>query len=144
MTTCIWGENILYTDSLVCDYYVRNIKKHRILENGNLVFGAGDLYTLHSVWDWLEDRTTVKPSINEEDDKFISIMVEKVGPIERKLYIFNRQLTLVEIPNELVVLGSGYEYVIGAIAAGASLESAIEIACRYDSASGGDVVCIPF
>ena len=144
MTTCIWDGKTLYTDSLVCDYYVRNIKKHRILENGNLVFGAGDLYTLHCAWDWLEDRTLDKPSFNEEDGKFTSVMVEKVTERERKVYIFNHQLTLVEIPNELIVLGSGYEYVIGALASGVTERVAMEIACKYDSASGGDIIEVPF
>lgn len=139
MTTCIWDMNRLYTDSLVSDYYIREIQKYRILKDGkykgNLVFGAGDLYTLNLVWDWLENDVTEKPIIKDDDDKFTSVMVTQYN----ELYIFDHKLCLVKVPNQRIVIGSGYEYVMGALAAGADARRAIEIACMYDSASGGNI-----
>ena len=70
-----------------------------------------------------------------ELDGDISLLILK----ERQIYTCDKTLELIPIHLPFYAIGSGKEAAMGALYAGASLEEALEIACKIDPDTGGKV-----
>lgn len=137
MTTICYRDGVLAADSMVQSgsANIGNCKK--IFHVGHaLVAGSGDYQDLLAFVAWLKSNDQEnKPKL---DDGFDAILVNQRGEV----FGYNHSLVAFEIEYHggYFALGSGSEFALGAMAAGASAEAACAIACRYDINSAGPVV----
>lgn len=110
-------------------------KLHRINYHGQdaLAAGAGTVSFSRSVIEWLNMGAPAdnKPEMPGPDDSFTVLVVTEAG-----LFTYVDSLTPVALGQLQWALGSGGEYALGAMAAGASAKRAVEIACALDVSSG--------
>lgn len=105
------------------------------LDDGRIVGTCGDTALAAKLVAWLNGQGD-KPEGKAEDD-FAALVLRTDGVIE---YISGHCISTIVPPP--VAVGSGMDFAIGAMEAGASPQEAVEIACKRDPGSGGKItVC---
>lgn len=120
------------------------VNKIERLTDGRFFLGSGHLLTIDQMKRWadvnfLEDRRPdFSELIGENADDYSSscIIISKDGC---RVWIIDDEMTPFEVEDDIVTTGSGGSVARGALAAGATMEEAINIAIKYDSNSGGPV-----
>jgi ATP-dependent HslUV protease subunit HslV len=102
---------------------------------GSLFGGAGNSSDCTAFRRWKEDGAD-KPSKFDDDVSILEI------PQDGRVFIWDKALVPYEIRAPFFAVGSGAEIALGAMAAGASAERAVEIACEFASGSLGPVETI--
>ena len=143
MTTCIWAECVLYADRLITAGVVETCDKYRIIFRGTsdetLLFSAGDLTSSHRMYEWLEGGE--KPDFGSEKVDFTLVAIRKDT---RQAKVYYDCIYPVPADRKLIVIGSGREYALGALAAGASPIEAMKIAAKYDRYTGTEIDIVNF
>ncbi len=105
-----------------------------------LVGCCGDYNTIMKVLEWLHAgaRKEKRPRISSRRG-FAGLLVKRSGQVMH----FQESLRPLKIEAPFHAIGSGRQVAIGAMAAGASAERAIEIACRFDQLSAPPVLVKP-
>lgn len=126
MTTIIATREALYTDSL-CNYTVP-FRVRKAVRVGACIYGASgdDLDSFIKFIEWLRDEAP-KPKMPGDED-FDVLEVSKGG-----IYLWSRQLTRTRVREKCYAIGSGSQYAIGALDAGATPEKALALAAKRDS-----------
>ena len=143
MTTCIWDSNILYADRLIHGGVVETADKYRIIFKGTpketLLFSAGGVVSAHRMYDWLEGGE--KPDFGSEKVNFTLVAIRKDT---KQIKVYYAGFHPVSTDSKLIVIGSGREYALGALAAGASTIEAMKIAAKYDRHTGTEIDIVNF
>jgi ATP-dependent protease HslVU (ClpYQ) peptidase subunit len=149
MTTIAVKDGVMVSDSqITCGNRVDNISYKKIHNiNGNLVGLSGSVKSCLKFIDWFQatqDMAEVKancpnvqvidpPEIQEED--FCALVLDTQG----NLFEYVGCIPL-SIDEGIGSIGSGSNFSLAAMRAGASAKEAVEIACKLDIYSGGDIV----
>jgi hypothetical protein len=120
------------------------VNKIERLTDGRFFLGSGHLLTINQMYRWadvnfLEDRRPdFSELVGENADDYSSscIIISKDGSI---VSIIDDEMTPYVVEDDIITAGSGGSVARGALAAGATMEEAINIAIKYDSNSGGPV-----
>lgn len=128
------------TDSSGMARLVNKIEK---LQNGYYFLGSGHLKPLGLVKRWLnsDQAEDLLPELNfvTEDTEEFGFSIIVASPDLKKICILDDELEWYECLDEYVAIGSGSQYALGALDAGASPEDAIKIACLRDQNTGEPV-----
>jgi hypothetical protein len=135
------GVDSKNTDSTGAVFLVNKIER---LTDGRFFLGSGHLLTINQMYRWadvnfLEDRRPdFSELVGENADDYSSscIIISKDGSI---VSIIDDEMTPYVVEDDIITAGSGGSVARGALAAGATMEEAINIAIKYDSNSGGPV-----
>lgn len=130
MTTIAFKDGILAADSRsTSGTMVSGSVKKIIGGDGFYTAITGDTQDKNPVFKYLKDGGE-KPKIAN-----LNGIVVKNG----KMQLFDDKLEPYDMGCAFYALGSGRELAIGAMAAGATAEEAVKIACEYDVHTGGPV-----
>lgn len=132
MTTVVYcpKAGLLVADRLISGpKSSATMDKIRRLKDGGWFVGTGDCDDIERAYAWLQAG---KP---EPRPKFSSMEALIVYP--HALYSLDDPCTLIKIRNRLMVLGTGSEFALGALDAGADPVQAVRIAIKRDKNSGG-------
>lgn len=128
MTTIIATRAALYADSL-CNYTVPFKIKKAVRVGASIYAAAGDdMDSFIKFLAWMGGETP-KPKL-PSDETFDALEVSKGG-----IYLWSRQLTRTRVNEKCYAIGSGSQYAIGALDAGATPEKALAIAAKRDSST---------
>jgi len=147
MTTCAYSRKskTIAVDSRNTDdggstYQCDKIER---LSDGRYFLGAGHLLTIGMTKDWAESnfRSDAKPAYSEvlsdaEEYGFSCLIVSKDGD---RVFLVDNETHPVEVLDDFLAVGSGAQYAVGAMLAGADVVQAVEIAISKDGNSGGPV-----
>lgn len=105
------------------------------LNDGRIVGGSGSSFDVDSWRSWLDDGKTGDCPI--QSDQFSALILCCDGVI---LWVDHKGREI--ITPAPIATGSGQDFALGAMAAGALPEDAVRIACQRDGRSGGIVTAI--
>lgn len=108
----------------------KTAKLHRV--NGSIIGFCGSIEQALQFIEWRRHPDT-KPTFNEPD--FIAIELTADG----RLVWWGSEMVAVPIEDDHYAVGSGAAYALGAMAAGATVKKAIQIAATYDANTGTEV-----
>lgn len=121
MTTIIATRTGIHADTK-CSFTVPfKVKKH-IRVGGSIFAGAGDLDELGKFFEWRQGGD--KPEIEDTLD-VLEVCAEGI-------FIWGKKLVRLTIYEDVYAVGSGAQFAIGAMAAGATPKQALIIAAKYD------------
>lgn len=103
------------------------------LADGSLVGTAGDVGFGRAVVEWL-DKKEGDPPKECGDGGFTCLQLKPTG----ELLLGGEDCRMSEIAAPFAI-GSGMDLAIGAMAAGLDAATAVSVACRFDSGSGGSI-----
>ena len=142
MTTIAYRDGVLAADSLISCGQTRIGSVRKIVRaNGFLAALTGDMQDTVLLRRWLEAGCPEAP--NDDDaspwgtlgnDGGSGIVVDATGAM-----VFDNKLRRYAVDAPFLADGSGADIALGAMAAGASAEDAVRIACRLDTGSGEPV-----
>lgn len=136
MTTIAISDGLIAADSLVCRNYTVFGATRKIRAVDSSVYGSGfaaacgRLQDLEVFCGWLKDCGE-KPKLDEG--------FEGVFLTSHNLLQMDDGLVPYVVSGPFFALGSGADFALGAMGAGAGPKEAVDIACRFDAASGGEV-----
>lgn len=138
MTTIAYRDGILAADTMVSGSGCRvgSVVKAFRRTDGHMAGAAGDLSWAQRLLGWFtagEEGEAPLPKENAGE----AIIVRPDGEV-----FFVDESGMHTLSAEFFSLGSGACVALGAMAAGASAETAIEIACRFDCHTGGDITVL--
>lgn len=117
--------------------------KIEYLGEGRYFLGAGHLRTINMAKGWAISRwdPDEEPKweflLEDEEDRGMQCLV--VDEINRTVTMINGELTPLVVQGAWFAIGSGAPFALGALAAGADPVEAVQIASRYDPATGTGV-----
>ncbi|MCA1379422.1 hypothetical protein I6F34_01130 [Bradyrhizobium sp. BRP05] len=114
---------------------IGNIAKIVRRDDGAMAGGAGDAAWVQAFHRWFLDGEQGDPPIVEDNSK--GVIVQKRRPIE----YFEQNGTL-EYRAPYFAFGSGKEFALGALFAGATAEQAVRAAMQFDPNTGGRVMLL--
>lgn len=138
MTTVAWRAGVIAADRQL-DGWMNACKLFR-LKDGSILSGAGHLDDIIEVAAWINGgcKPDQKPDFSgQPKDESTDFLV--ACPDGKAYWLTDPWLRRVEIRDDFYAIGSGAKIALGAMAAGASAKRAIEIACRFDEATGKGV-----
>jgi ATP-dependent protease HslVU (ClpYQ) peptidase subunit len=140
MTTLAFDGITLAADSAVSDgeggTKTRYNHKLRRFADGRIAGFCGDLTAGIELLDWLEeDGDAPVPKITGD------AMVMVVQP-DGGIFNYDKRGIPMDVDEPIAALGSGHEYALGAMMAGAPAEIAVHIAIERDPHSGFDVLTL--
>lgn len=129
------------TDSAGATFKVRKIEK---LRDGRWFLGSGHLYTIGLVRQWAEAGFAEKkrPEFgvlfcdNADSFTFSCLVISADG---KSVFLIDDEMQPQPVTDDLLAIGSGAAYAIGAMEAGLPPDAAIEVAIRHDGNTGGPV-----
>lgn len=132
MTTVIATEKGIYADTQ-CSYSVPfNVSK--VARIGKSIWaGAGDMDDLQKFFDWV-NRGGKSKDIPSFDDGIDVLEVCVDG-----IFLWGKKFVRLKVNNQVYAVGSGAQYAMGAIAAGATPKQAMEIAASLDTQTGSSI-----
>lgn len=140
MTTVVFRDGILSTDSLVCDGSVRcgTINKAHIINDVGIAAGSGTLIVVQTWVEWLRSGSPPDewPPKSLDCSNFEGMFVHFDGTVH---YYAGGTPYTTTFNGPYHTLGSGQEFARGALEFGASAHEAVEVACRLDVNSMGPV-----
>lgn len=139
MTTIATDGKSMAGDGMLCDHCetIVNLggrKVHR-LDDGRIIGASGNSFDIIAWRDWLKSGREGACPI--ESDQFAGLVLHPNGVVH---WVDHKGREIVT-PAPCAI-GSGQDYAIGAMEAGASAEQAVTIACRRDPHSGGDITAL--
>jgi len=138
MTTIAYRDGILAADDRM-DYHYAVVTKLFKLPDDSWVGGAGTGSGVRMAVDLLSNAivSTTTP------DKLLSKPIEDIQLLrvypDGSLSMYFPQLVEIPLANSFFAIGSGSDYAMGAMSAGASAEQAIRVAGQYDKGTGDRV-----
>lgn len=127
MTTIAYRDGVMAGDTAVTDRGTYCGASRKVFHHGGALLGfCGCLGAMAQVRDWFLAGAEGEPPELSGDSEGLIIRTdgkaEWLGPPRKR----------VEIDGDYFAIGSGFQIAMGALAAGASAERAIEIACDMD------------
>lgn len=131
MTTFAYRDGVLASDSaVVCSgTYGGSTQKIFASKQGGLVAASGDLAALASFKKWVEEKHC-KGGVPEMSASYSALWIKPNGEV----FIIELDAAVqVEVP--FIAGGSGSDIAMGAMAAGATAEQAVQIAAMFDTST---------
>lgn len=130
MTTFAYKDGVLATDSAVSGSgtYCGSTTKGGRAQDGTLAAACGDLSGVPAILEWLEGGAQGEPPIPKDTNEYFV-----ARPDGTCLWVGVNGAAQVHAPFHAG--GSGASIALGAMAAGASAQAAVEIACDLDNSS---------
>lgn len=134
MTTVAYDGKTLAADRRADEWMT--VCKLFKLKDGRIVTGAGFYDQIVEVVAWLKrgGSETDRPALTEGDGEESDILV--IHPDGKAYWLTWPYLRPVLVREKYIAVGSGANFAMGAMAAGATARKAVEIACRFDKGSG--------
>lgn len=138
MTTAVYDRRTKTlaadTQNTTPDGAIIRVGKIEQLDNGCWFLGSGHCYTISLCRQWAASdfKDTPDWSVfldNQDDMGFACIVISKDG---KKVWYLDDEMTVNEVMDEVVAVGSGAAYALGALDAGAPITKAMEIAAARD------------
>lgn len=135
MTTIAYRDGVMAADTALTHNGVWEGKSVKIgtTSDGRVVGIAGAPGMMKPFIDWLQFGGDA-PAY-DRDDHFFAIVAYADGAAS----LYDRFMSEIKMSEPFHAIGSGKEIAIGAMAAGASAEDAVRIACIYDAYSAEPV-----
>jgi ATP-dependent HslUV protease subunit HslV len=132
MTTVAYRDGWMVADSQLTS---GNTMKHRVakierLPDGRLVGLAGDWPSALRALAWIRAGGDPESTPDDLDDATCLMVASESG-----VALYDSDLTAMPLLDAFAAIGSGAEYAVGAMEAGATAEEAVLIACRRDPSS---------
>jgi hypothetical protein len=136
VTTVAYRDGVIAADRRIGGWM--NGPKLFRLKDGSVFSGAGDLDDVLEVLHWLKAgaKEAGKPALADVPDGSDFLLA---CPNGKAYWLTSPWLRRVEILDEFYAIGSGAQYALGAMAAGASAKRAVEVACKFDEGTGKGV-----
>lgn len=141
MTTIVYCRGLLAGDRRVSFGSCSDMTKPKIFRraDGALVGAGGSVSKAAAFVRWfLEGETEARPSLSKNADGGGECATALVVRADGTLELHDAD-GWYAIESELCGIGSGNEYAIGALTAGASMKEAMAIAALYDGATGDEI-----
>lgn len=129
MTTIVYRDGVMAGDTAMMDRgtYCGQYQKVCRADDGKLLGVCGCLGTVADLRDWfMAGAEGDPPAFKDEDSEGLLVhptgRAEWIGPKQKRL----------DIEGPFHAIGSGFRVAMGAMAAGADAERALEIACDLD------------
>jgi ATP-dependent protease HslVU (ClpYQ) peptidase subunit len=142
MTTIIYKDGTVAFDSLVTRGNARagiDSNKARKFKFGTYEFiigAAGIAVTCEKLFAWAETNFDPEKKPQEESlDNLDAFIIDN----KNKLRLMNGNFVSFEIKSKTFAVGSGSDFALGAMEAGASAIEALKVAIKYDTNSGGPI-----
>ena len=134
MTTIAFKDGIMAYDTLItADDKVFSKKDKAFRINGYVVGCSGFLHDIDKFLEWVRaEMPENKPKVD----------VDAIIHDGFKVRIVSKGCVLSKPIDDFCAVGTGSEYAIGAMAMGATAKQAVEIAKKYDRATGGRIKTI--
>lgn len=134
MTTAAIRAGVIAADRQL-DGWMHTGKLFR-LKCGSVLVGAGNYDDVIEVVKWMNEgsKEDKKPNLDGKETEFL--LLRRDG---KAFWLTVPFLRPVEVLDEFIAIGSGAQFALGAMAAGASAKRAVEIACRFDQQTGKGV-----
>ena len=134
MTTIAYRDGIMAADTGCFNdgLYEGEVEKIWPLTDIGILGCCGEYGAILKVVEWLENggKADGKPRLSR-DSEFAGLLVNQ----SNEVFHYQIGMRALRIDADFHAIGSGRKIAVGAMAAGASAEQAIEIACRYDRMS---------
>ena len=145
MTVIAWDGTTLAADrQMTTAGYKQSITKIFRLWDGRLVGAAGAVHVIQAFVEWMRNKDTVPACIQpNRDEKIIASGLEILPDKTIHRYFIGISLTPVIIKDKYIAIGSGCEYAVGAMAAGASAAEAVIITNQHCNTCGMGVDALP-
>jgi ATP-dependent HslUV protease subunit HslV len=127
MTTIIATRELMVSDTR-CTFPVPFFAAKIYRAGGSLFGGAGDSVPIEKFIAW--KRGADRPEFGEEDN-FTILELDRDG-----LWMWDKNLVRLEVRNKFYAIGTGAQYAMGAMEAGATPAEAVKISARYDEHTG--------
>jgi hypothetical protein len=137
LTTIAYDGRTLAADSLATCHGGRVGVVVKIAErNGVFAAGVGSSARCRAFLDWFRaGMTGFPPPMGDESTAYLF-------PLDGQVVVVDSLGLLAERPWRYWAAGSGADYAIGAMEAGASAAEAVRIACLHDTSSGGEIITL--
>lgn len=132
MTTVVANKNSMASDSLCSHGGLKSAATKIIKVNGDLIGVAGDLSDLYKFIKWYKNKKLKMVPINSD-----ILVLTKKGD----LYTYEDDIGIC-VQEEFYAIGTGSYAAMAAMYMGATPEEAVEVACKVDIFSGGEVKCL--
>lgn len=129
-TIAIRGREIATDSATTLGTIVTGTVRKHAAYKGYVVVAAGGMLACATVFQWVEGGMK-SGALDVSDDDFSALLVHPDGAV----FQLGGSGLQVPIHAPFYALGSGREIALGAMAAGADPERAVQIACRLDGAS---------
>ena len=146
MTTIAFKDGIMAADGKVTiGNQIITLQDKKIFEtNGYIVGTAGNCHSceLFREYGFTPSDTDLRGQLMEyiESDKEENCFYALVWDKEKKtLKQYSNSIYPLVIPEQISAIGSGADFALGAMYAGASADKAVEIASKLDINSGGEI-----
>ena len=140
MTTIAFKDGLLVADTAVTDNgkYLGQVCKIHKIQNFMLA-GAGSLLTLNKFMEWFRMGADVtKPFDITKENGFDVICIDLNT---KEIWEYNSDILATKIDQKYYALGTGTDFALGAMHAGATAKEAVEIACKIDIYSRKPLTC---
>lgn len=149
MTTVVVANNRVVTDSLACIGHTKtNYDAVKAMVVGEyIIAGAGRMTSIYKFFDWFQDKLSHEEALQKYpylnvifpadlvEQDFTGVVLLADGGV----LIYEGGSAALE-STQPVTIGSGGEFALAALYAGAEPEEAVEIAIKMDCFSGGGIV----
>lgn len=141
MTTIAWDETHIAVDRRAISNAMRETRK-AVAQGRHLLLGSGSTSYIRELCEWYRNggAPAAWPAYQRTDEFCLLVVVDRddgtIGVYEQSPY------PLDDMPDRWAI-GSGSRYALGALAAGASAQRAVEIAATLDEATGHGVDVYP-
>lgn len=149
MTTVVVSDNRVVTDSLACVGTTKvDYEAVKAMVVGDyIIAGAGRMTSIYKFFDWFQDKLSHEEALIRYPYLNVILPADLVeqdftGVVllsDRGVLLYEGGSAALE-SKQPVTIGSGGDYAMAALYAGATPEEAVEIAIKMDCFSGGDVV----
>jgi ATP-dependent HslUV protease subunit HslV len=137
MTTIVYRGGVMAADTRMIQRtaIIGNITKIVRRNDGALCGGAGDAAWVYAFHDWFLAGEHGDPPVVPDNSKGLVALKRK--PVE----LFE-QTGAFKFKAPYVAIGSGMEFALGAMWAGASAQEAVKCAMQFDPATGGKLMVL--
>lgn len=134
MTTIAYRDGVMAADSGCFNngLYEGEVDKIWVMPDVGVMACCGEYGAILKVVEWLKDgaQPNRKPRLSKES-QFAGLLITPEGEVLH----YQIGLRPLRIVADFHAIGSGRQIAVGAMAAGASAEQAVQIACHYDRIS---------
>lgn len=139
MTTVVFKDGVMAADRQgTYNGVIHPSNIYKLLELNGCTYGfSGCLMNINKAKRWLEEGRPSMDKLGLDKESFCYLKYDNklyLGWIYDDCYVHEEP-----IDKGFYAIGSGSEFAIGAMEAGADAEKAVEIACNHDIYSGGGV-----
>jgi hypothetical protein len=142
VTTIAYKDGIMAADAQISANGFVHSSALKIVRNarGDLCGASGNQGFMVRFLSWFEKGEKGEPPSAQDKDEHYDVIIIRARKPHQALTI--NQTTLCPISGEFYAIGSGRSFALGAMMAGADAMFAVQIACKMDNYSGGDIVAL--